>query len=292
MKCLLCKSEMFHCIHKGTRDIEEINVMKCENCGMVQLDNFSYNTDDKYRSGGMLLGEYSEHEDKILDCDWETWVSDTTRDDDRRYQALVEMCRGKSVLEFGCGNGGFLRRIKEVATEVAGVELMDEARDRIIREDINVYKSLSEIEKKYDVICMFHVIEHLNTPDEYLRKLYNLLIDGGKFICETVNVDCALTSYYKNSAYNNFTFWSEHVILFNSDTLEKLITRNGFATRINTQLERYSLANHMYWLSEGKPGGHVKWVEFNDQEINVAYEKKLISLGIADTLWYIGQKGM
>ena len=35
---------------------------------------------------------------------------------------------------------------------------------------------------------------------------------------------------------------------------------------------------------------HVKWIEFNDEEINAAYEKKLASLGIADTLWYIGSK--
>lgn len=137
---------------------------------------------------------------------------------------------------------------------------------------------------------MFHVIEHLNTPDEYLKVICNVLADNGEFICETVNVDCALTSYYKNSAYNDFTFWSEHVISFNSDTLEQLIDRNGFVTKVNTQIERYSLANHLYWLSEGKQGEPVKWIDFNDEEINAAYEKKLVSLGIADTLWYIGTK--
>ena len=238
----------------------------------------------------MMLSEYSETEDKILDCDWETWISDTRNDDNRRYLALAELCKGKRVLELGCGNGGFLRQIKEVASEVVGIELMDEERDRISKEGIRVYRSLAEAEGKYDVICMFHVIEHLNTPDEYLKMLYKVLADDGKFICETVNVDCALSSYYRNSAYDDFTFWSEHVILFNSDTLEQLINRNGFVTKVNTQIERYSIANHLYWLSEGKPGGHVKWIDFNDEEINAAYEKKLVSLGIADTLWYIGTK--
>lgn len=137
---------------------------------------------------------------------------------------------------------------------------------------------------------MFNVIEHLNDPDDILRAIYDALDVGGIFVCETCNIDCALSSYYSCQAYDNFTYWSEHVILFNSDTLEKLINRNGFVTSINTQMERYSLGNHLYWLAHGKPGGHMKWTEFNEKELNDAYEKKLVSLGIADTLWYIGTK--
>lgn len=34
----------------------------------------------------------------------------------------------------------------------------------------------------------------------------------------------------------------------------------------------------------------MKWTEFNEKELNDAYEKKLVGLGIADTLWYIGTK--
>lgn len=51
MKCLLCKGERFNCIHKGTRDVAELNVMRCDNCGMVQLDSFSHNTDENYAGG-------------------------------------------------------------------------------------------------------------------------------------------------------------------------------------------------------------------------------------------------
>lgn len=173
---------------------------------------------------------------------------------------------------------------------MTGIELMEEARNHISREGIKAYKLLRETKKKYDVICMFNVIEHLNDPDDILRAIYDALDVGGIFVCETCNIDCALSSYYSCQAYDNFTYWSEHVILFNSDTLEKLITRNGFVTKINTQMERYSLGNHLYWLAHGKPGGHMKWTEFNEKELNDAYEKKLVGLGIADTLWYIGTK--
>lgn len=78
--------------------------------------------------------------------------------------------------------------------------------------------------------------------------------------------------------------------LFNSGTLERLINRNGFITKKNVQCERYSLGNHLYWLSKGRPGGHVKWKEFNDKQMNDIYERILAERGIADTLWYVGVK--
>lgn len=49
MKCLICEGNNFVCIHKGTRDIPQINVMKCRECGMVQLDSSEYNTMQNYR---------------------------------------------------------------------------------------------------------------------------------------------------------------------------------------------------------------------------------------------------
>ena len=238
----------------------------------------------------MLKANYSSLLDKHGDLSWENWTDESLKDNKRRFEELKDFCRGKSVLEFGCGNGGFLKQIKDIAEEVSGIELMEEARERLNSEGIRVYKSLSEINEKYDIICMFNVIEHLNNPDDILKDVHNALNEGGSFVCETCNVDCVLSSLYSCKAYEDFTYWSEHVILFNSETLEKMINRNGFRTEKNTQLERYSLGNHLFWLSQGKPGGHEKWKDFNDKEINKAYEKILVSKGIADTLWYIGTK--
>ncbi len=238
----------------------------------------------------MLKEAYAALTDQVTDMSWKTWIQETKPDDDRRYEALKELCAGKNVLEFGCGNGGFLRRIKIAAANTAGIELMNEARDYLSREGISVYKSLDEIHETYDVVCMFMVIEHLNHPDEILKKIYEVLNPEGIFICETPNADDALISKYDCREFQDFTYWSEHVMLFTSETLEKLTLRNGYQTRLNTQIQRYPLANHLYWLAKGKPGGHVKWAEFNEEKLVDAYAEKLISQGVADTLWYVGKK--
>ncbi len=156
----------------------------------------------------MLKSSYNAAMGKWDDKTWENWCQVTEQDDSRRYKALQEVCEGKNVLEFGCGNGGFLRRIKEVAADVTGIELMDEARRNMELEGIRVYK----------------------TKD-------------GILICETVNAEDSLISKYKCKAFENFTYWSEHVYLFNSDTLPKLFERNGFKTKRN--LMRKTLMNIM-----------------------------------------------
>ena len=57
--------------------------------------------------GEMLKKAYGAIVDKTEDMTWDTWVQETKVDDGRRYGALKDVCCGKSVLEFGCENGGF-----------------------------------------------------------------------------------------------------------------------------------------------------------------------------------------
>lgn len=294
MRCLLCKGQDLEMVHKGVRDAADINVLKCLNCGLVQLDDKSMNSEAMYAGGGMQKKGYTVSNDKVGEIAWDDWVKETELDDDRRYAMCKSLCQNKRVLEFGCGNGGFLRRIAKEVASVVGIELMDEAREHINYETKGekvCYKYLNELREPVDVICSFHVIEHLNEPDKILHDLYSALSPGGLFICETPNADNALTCLYKSNAYDDFSYWSEHVYLFNSNTLSALIERNGFETIENTQFMRYTLANHLFWLANDKPGGHIKWKQyFGDSELDTAYERALVRNGMADTLWYVGRK--
>lgn len=56
------------------------------------------------------------------------------------------------------------------------------------------------------------------------------------------------------------------------------------------QIQRYPLANHLYWLTHGKPGGHVNWKALTDENLDKAYGNKLARLGIADTIMAIAGK--
>ena len=70
----------------------------------------------------------------------------------------------------------------------------------------------------------------------------------------------------------------------NKNEIETLDIKN------NTQLQRHTLVIHLHWLLQGLPGGHMKWIELNDECLNKMYVDKLIELGIADTFLYEGIK--
>ena len=154
---------------------------------------------------------------------------------------------------------------------------------------LTIFRNLSEIPQEvieggYDVITLFHVLEHLPDPKSTLIELSKMLADRGQIIIEVPNADDALLTLYNNEAFSHFTYWSCHLYLFTAKTLEMLISQIGLKVNYIKQFQRYPLANHLYWLSKGKPGGHTYWHFLNSPEIHAAYEKQLAAIGKCDTI--------
>lgn len=68
----------------------------------------------------------------------------------------------------------------------SGIEINDFARMKAQNNGIKTYNSLDELnKKKFDVITMIHVIEHLKNPVNFLKKITNNLKKNGYIIIET-----------------------------------------------------------------------------------------------------------
>ena len=70
------------------------------------------------------------------------------------------------------------------------------------------------------------------------------------------------------------------VLLF----LEKFLMFSGFKEIKIYGIQRYPLANHFYWLKEGKPDGQHYFNDLNEKDINNQYEIFLNKLDMTDTL--------
>ena len=136
----------------------------------------------------------------------------------------------------------------------------------------------------YDLITAFHVVEHLSDPIAVLKTLAAKLSKNGRMIVEVPSSEDALLTLYDSSAFQHFTYWSQHLFLFNAETLRRLAKQAGLRIVSIQQYQRYPLSNHLHWLSQGKPGGHKKWAFLDSPELKTAYANALASVAKCDTL--------
>lgn len=274
ISCYICESST-HSLRKGkVRDCQKLQILQCDNCGLVFLSSFDHIAPGFYETSGMH-GSYPQS--------IEEWLKETERDDQRRFEMVKAMLPNISLLDFGCGAGGFLLRARNLTKVATGVELEIRVRDHWAKE-IKIVQSIEGLVEKYDLITAFHVVEHHPEPRNLLTSLAGILKPNGRLIVEVPSANDALLSLYDCDAFQKFTYWSQHLFSFSSHSLEILARQSGLRVVAMQYYQRYSLANHLYWLANGKPGGHQHWAFLETPQLMSAYSNTLAAIGKTDTL--------
>lgn len=225
-----------------TRDVEGLTVYRDRHSGVIFIDDY-YTGDDTYRAGS-----YREDKKPVTGKpDFERFA-----DCQRRFADYRQFVLGKDVLDFGCGEGLFLRKAKEYARSVTGVELEQPLVDRLNLDGIRCATSFPE-GVTFDTCFLFHVAEHLPEPIETLSAIRNAIRPGGFAIVEVPHANDLLLA---SEQFKAFTLWSQHLILHTRESLRRLIIEAGFSSVSIQGKQRYPLSNHLNWLLNGRPGGH------------------------------------
>jgi 2-polyprenyl-3-methyl-5-hydroxy-6-metoxy-1,4-benzoquinol methylase len=92
------------------------------------------------------------------------------------------------ILDIGAGTGEFLSVAKQNGWETIGVEPSDKAKQIAINKGISFVATLSELENhSFDVISMWHVLEHVPDLDHQIKELKRLLKPTGSLIIAVPN---------------------------------------------------------------------------------------------------------
>ncbi|MBU2044099.1 MAG: class I SAM-dependent methyltransferase [Candidatus Omnitrophica bacterium] len=276
-ECYLCKGRTYRERSAKVRDDPQLKVLECASCNLVFLSSFDHIKDDFYENSNM-------HTEQTINI--EDWIKKTEADDERRFQELKSVLPQSSLLDFGCGSGNFLVKASSLANQVCGIEPEVRLVERFRELNLTVYRSVPEVpaKDKFDLITLFHTLEHLPDPKSTLIELSKLLKSKGELIIEVPNADDALLTIYNSEAFSDFTYWSCHLFLFTIKTLKELASQANLKVNYIKQIQRYSLANHLFWLAKGKPDGHNQWKFLDSKELNQAYESHLRILGKCDTI--------
>lgn len=281
MKCSICFNSKFITLQYGVRDSKSHNIIKCKNCNHVQLDPI------------FTLEEYDQFYDKNLqskniglDLNISNIKNRVHYDVTRRIKLINSFApKNCKILEIGPGPGILLKELKLKGFDVCGFEISTEQRKLSKKHtdvkilDVDLRTNIPKIEK-FDLICMFQVLEHIDEPIRFLNNVKKLLKNNGTLIIEVPNLnDFVLKS---NQKYAEWYWQKAHNQYFTPDSLEKTIKSAGFKKIELIGTQRYSIENMFHWKLNNSPQLNnptfnlpveLDWIEIHYKNF---LEKKLI----------------
>ena len=212
-------------------------------------------------------------------------------DDVIRKKTYHKLLENKDILDFGCEWAGFLKNIKN-AKSLYGIEIRNEC-IKFIKENfsnINISNDINNYKKKFDIITLFHVLEHLPDQLNVLKKFFKKLKNRGKLILEVPHAGDLLINKLNLKHYKNFIFWSEHLILHSEKSLTKYLKKAGFKKIKFYYYQRHNFLNHINWILNDDYGGHIKYKRYHSNIVNSFYNNFLIKKKLTDTIKVVAEK--
>jgi len=137
------------------------------------------------------------------------------------------------LLDIGCASGYYMAAMRDMGWETYGVEVDAEAAE-YAREHygLDVRTGMAEstlenfLDSYFDVVTMWHVLEHLFDPSLVLTEVYRVLKPGGMLMLEMPNFDSLPASVF--GAYWFPLEIPRHLYHFTPQTLETMLAKTGF----------------------------------------------------------------
>jgi len=134
---------------------------------------------------------------------------------------------GKSILDIGCGTGEFLALTKNQNWTSFGIEPNENARRKAKLKNIDATANFEELnQQKFNVITLWHVLEHLPDLPNQINKITNLLETKGTLIIAVPNFKSYDAKYYKEhwAAYDT----PRHLWHFSQQSIINLFKEKKF----------------------------------------------------------------
>lgn len=140
-----------------------------------------------------------------------------------------------SLLDVGAGTGEFLKVAKRKGWDVQGMEPNKNACSLAAEKGIELRSSLNDFqEDQFDVVSLWHVLEHIPNLEETISQLSDLVRPNGTLIIAVPNFKSYDANYYKE-------FWAaydvpRHLWHFSKESMEKLFSKNFTLEKIEPMI--------------------------------------------------------
>jgi SAM-dependent methyltransferase len=256
--CPVCEKNNFKLFLKGKDHFltgEEFTIVECIDCGF----RFTNPRPDEneitryYDSTDYIAHNSRKH--NLIQTIYKAVRKITIR---QKYSIVKKHSKGKILMDIGCGTGEFLNYCSKMNFVTTGIEPNEKA--RVFGKVEFGLSILNENEldsfqpSSFDIITMWHVLEHVHKLNERMKRIKQLLKPEGTFIIAVPDSNSWDAGKYKAcwAAYD----LPRHLYHFTPDSVKKLALKNGFSvsTIIPLKFDAFyiSLLSEKYFSAKQK----------------------------------------
>ena len=206
-------------VMRAEADRRPFDLVRCDHCGLVQ--QFPRYSEAQLRS--LYSGDYYVFDEE----EPQRWARAV-----QQYAVhllRLEPAKGRRVLDIGCALGHFSALAAHRGWRVVGIDLSADAVSRAARQfklDFHAGDAFRFLDAlpPFDVIFMGDVLEHVQDPQSFIRRIRRALSPGGIVCIDTPN----WSSWWRRLGRSRWLGLNRfHINLFDSDSLEHLLAAVG-----------------------------------------------------------------
>jgi SAM-dependent methyltransferase len=222
MNCINCYIEMDHYFIK-----KSFQIVRCFACKLMAVENVPKDL-SPYYSEGYFTGDVKL--DGYVDYDLDKDVSKKT------YINFIKILekysaeeKEKSMFEVGCATGFFMDLARQRGWETEGIDISEFAAQKAREKGLKVMAGLLDVynsNKKFGVVAMQDLIEHVKDPVDVILRAKNLLMENGLLFITTPDAG-SLWARIWNKKWHAFVP-PQHLFYFSMNNLKSILQKNGF----------------------------------------------------------------
>jgi len=155
--------------------------------------------------------------------------------------------KGGSALDIGCAAGYFLDVLKEHGWESEGIELEEEMLESVQKKGYRIFNTPLEYfdgGKRYKLITLFDVMEHLPNLHVNLEKLANILDEDGTIALVTPDFNSRQRKIFGKRWFQYKP--KEHIQYFTKNTLQNAVTSHNLSIIHTSPSGQYADTSFLY----------------------------------------------
>ncbi len=237
--CHVCNSPSFDAVLSADAGNLELN--RCSACGFVYLSSWQ----ESVARADELYDYYAQLTDEDLA---ERHSAENRARQRALLQKLSSYTTGRKLLDVGCGDGQLLETATKAGWEPAGIDLSEAAVELCRRRGLDAsntdFFDRALDTRRFDVIVMSELIEHVPAPQRFLSRAESLLEPGGVLYLTTPNFG-SLARRMLGARWS--VIHPEHIGYFEPSTLRDMVSRETGLHALEVEARNIAPSTFVAW---------------------------------------------